>query len=133
MLHLLSHTDGEGGASLLVDGFEAARILHEEDSEAYKTLSMPSLTAHASGNEDVCVQPAVPFPVLYHHPVSGDLVQVRWNNDDRAARMHFAAGDVPGWYRAAGKWDEVLKREGLQQWFQLEPGMPMSGCPRSSV
>ena len=126
MLHLLSHTDGEGGASLLVDAFEAARVLHQEDIEAYKALAMPALTSHASGNEDVCIQPAVPFPVLYHHPVTGNLLQVRWNNDDRAARMHMAADLVPEWYRAANKWNEILKRKSMEQWFQLEPGTPMS-------
>ncbi|KAL1958221.1 hypothetical protein VTO42DRAFT_4729 [Malbranchea cinnamomea] len=125
MLHLLSHTDGEGGASLLVDAFEAARILYEEDIEAYKLLTLPVLTSHASGNEDVCIQPSVPFPVLYHHPVTGDLLQVRWNNDDRAAKMYTTPEATDLWYRAARKWNEILRRKSMEQWFQLEPGTPM--------
>lgn len=126
MLHLLSHTDGEGGASLLVDAFEAARVLYHEDIEAYKILTVPALTSHASGNEDACIQPAVPFPVLYHHPITGNLLQIRWNNDDRAATMYMAPESVPLWYAAAQKWNEILKRKSMEQWFQLEPGTPMS-------
>nr|POF14249.1 trimethyllysine dioxygenase [Quercus suber] len=34
-LHMLSHTDGSGGESSLVDGFEAAKQLKEEDYDAY--------------------------------------------------------------------------------------------------
>ena len=126
MLHLLSHTDGEGGSSLLVDAFEAARVLYHEDTELYKTLTLPGLTSHASGNDDVCIQPSVPFPVLYHHPVTGHLLQVRWNNDDRAAKMHMTPDMTDMWYHAARKWNEIIKRPSLERWFQLEPGTPMS-------
>jgi hypothetical protein len=27
------------------------------------------------------------------------------------------------WYRAAAKWEEILRREELQLWYQLTPGM----------
>ena len=40
----------EGGKSLLVDGFNAARILKEEDPRAYEILSSVRLPWHASGN-----------------------------------------------------------------------------------
>lgn len=100
MFHMLSHTDGSGGESLLVDGFAAARQLYAEDKEAYKVLSTVGIWAHASGNEDVSIQPYACFPVLLHDPVMGHLIQVRWNNADRAAVE--ASGDmVDKWYEAA--------------------------------
>ncbi|EHL02601.1 putative Trimethyllysine dioxygenase [Glarea lozoyensis 74030] len=34
MFHLLSHTEGTGGKSLLIDGFKAAQTLEREDEEA---------------------------------------------------------------------------------------------------
>lgn len=83
-LHLLSHTDGEGGLSSLVDGFSAARDLFEEDANAYATLSKIRVFAHASGNEGVNIQPAKGFPVLGHTRTGGTLQQVRWNTADRA-------------------------------------------------
>ena len=101
MFHLLSHTDGSGGESLLVDGFAAASRLYHEDKEAYQVLSTVGVWSHASGNEDVSIQPFTCFPVLSHDPVMGHLVAVRWNNDDRAGIE--AEGElVDKWYEAAG-------------------------------
>lgn len=100
MFHMLSHTGGSGGESLLVDGFAAAAQLYDEDKEAYRILSTVPIWAHASGNEDVSIQPYTCFPVLLHDPVMGHLVQVRWNNSDRAG---IVADDemVDLWYDAA--------------------------------
>ncbi|KAI4732818.1 26S proteasome subunit P45 [Aureobasidium sp. EXF-12298] len=100
MFHMLSHTGGSGGESLLVDGFAAARQLYGEDKEAYKVLSTVGIWAHASGNEDVSIQPYVCFPVLSHDPVLGHLVQVRWNNADRAA-IEAPSDMIDKWYEAA--------------------------------
>jgi trimethyllysine dioxygenase len=30
------------------------------------------------------------------------------------------------WYRAAAKWDEILKRKDMEYWAQLKPGRPLS-------
>ena len=127
MFHLLAHTHGSGGASLLVDGFHAARILRREDPAAYRVLSQVRVPTHASGNEGISIQPAVPMPVLYHHPVTGHLLQVRWNNDDRATMDHWESEqDLEAWYDAARKWAHV------EYWEQLRPGRPLSKSSHSS-
>lgn len=100
MFHLLSHTDGKGGASLLVDGFKAANILREEDPDAYRTLSSVNIYAHASGNEGVSIQPYRPFPVLLHDASGRNLIQVRWNTSDRA-KIDLPVEEVDIWYDAA--------------------------------
>lgn len=100
MFHMLSHKGGSGGESLLVDGFAAARQLYAEDKEAYKILSTIGIWAHASGNEDVSIQPYVCFPVLSHDPIMGHLIQVRWNNSDRAA-IEAPSDMIDKWYEAA--------------------------------
>ncbi|PGH23316.1 trimethyllysine dioxygenase [Polytolypa hystricis UAMH7299] len=125
MFHVLSHTGGSGGASLLVDGFAAAQTLYREDPDAYNSLKTVLVNAHASGNEDVCIQPAAPFPILSHHPVTKELCRVQWNIEDRAARMDVDAATLVKWYDAARKFNEVLKRESMERWFQLKPGSPM--------
>ncbi|KAI4844337.1 Trimethyllysine dioxygenase, partial [Aureobasidium sp. EXF-8845] len=124
MFHMLSHTGGSGGESLLVDGFAAARQLYGEDKEAYKILSTVGIWAHASGNEDVSIQPYVCFPVLSHDPVLGHLVQVRWNNADRAA-IEAPSDKIDAWYEAARKFNRILNDPQNQYWTQLEPGMPL--------
>jgi trimethyllysine dioxygenase len=100
LFHLLSHTDGEGGASQLVDGFAAARDLQEEDPRAYDILSTVKIHTHASGNEDNSIQPYKAFPTLVHDDQSGHLVQVRWNTTDRAA-IDMPLEDMQSWYDAA--------------------------------
>ncbi|KAA8914282.1 hypothetical protein FN846DRAFT_789918 [Sphaerosporella brunnea] len=123
MFHLLEHSEGSGGQSILVDGFRAAKILREEDPQAYKTLSNVRIPAHASGNHDSSIQPYAPFPVLNHHPVNGELIQVRWNNDDRATMDRWDdLEEVEQFYDAARAWNAILKRKENEYWEQLKPG-----------
>lgn len=100
MFHLLSHTDGTGGASQLVDGFGAAQELLESDPEAYHTLSTVKLHCHASGGEGISIQPSQTWPVLVHDPESGLLTQIRWNTTDRAC-IDMPIEESDRWYAAA--------------------------------
>ncbi|KAG5287516.1 trimethyllysine dioxygenase [Histoplasma capsulatum G186AR] len=125
MFHMLSHTNGSGGESLLVDGFEAAKTLYNEDPEAYEVLKEFGVDGHASGNEHVCIQPACPFPVFNHHPITGELYQVRWNNEDRRPMVNGSPEEISKWYAAARKWNEIITRKDMEHWFQLDPGSPM--------
>ena len=99
-LHLLSHTDGSGGESSLVDGYGAATILYAEDPKAYANLSTTRVHAHASGNDGISIQPAEPVPVLSHHSRTSHLTQVRWNTADRAG-VACNHADMEKWYDAA--------------------------------
>ncbi|RAH83465.1 trimethyllysine dioxygenase TmlH [Aspergillus japonicus CBS 114.51] len=122
LFHLLSHTDGKGGASLLVDGFRAAETLQKEKKSHYASLMRQSQPAHASGNENVCIQPIHEFPVLELHPQLDQLYRIRWNNYDRAPKTNWGIKDLKQWYTAARHWNEIISREKFQIWTQLEPG-----------
>lgn len=119
--HLLSHTDGEGGASLLVDGFKAADELWQTDRKAYEILSTVNVHGHASGNEGISIQPYRGFPVLEHDIATGDLLRVRWNSSDRAS-IELPIEEVETWYDAARKFDAILKKKENEYWEQLVPG-----------
>ncbi|OAG08024.1 Trimethyllysine dioxygenase [Paraphaeosphaeria sporulosa] len=119
--HLLSHTEGEGGASLLVDGFKAAETLLAEDKDAYHVLATVNVHAHASGNAGISIQPYRGFPVLEHDVDTGNLLRVRWNTSDRAG-IELPVEDVDKWYAAARKFDAILKRKENEYWEQLQPG-----------
>ena len=128
ILHLLEHK-GDGGQTILVDGFKAARILRDEYPESYRILSNVRIPSHASGNEDVSIQPYSPFPVLNHHPVDGELVQIRWNNDDRGTMDNWGDTDeVERFYEAIRHWAEILRRRDVEYREQLVPGRPVSKC-----
>ena len=99
-LHLLSHTDGSGGESSLVDGFGAAAKLFNQDKAAYRRLAITPVWGHASGNEGISIQPSEPAPVLCHSMETSYLRQVRWNNADRAG-LTCSHADIEVWYDAA--------------------------------
>lgn len=126
LFHLLSHTNGDGGASLLVDGFRAASILREESPQDFEVLMSTNHPYHSSGNEDVCVQPAEQAPVLKVHPELQRLYQIRWNNYDRAAKKNWNWEEQVKWYTAARHWDEIIRRKDMEIWTQLEPGTALS-------
>ncbi len=96
LFHLLSHTDGAGGQTLLVDGFYVASILKELHPSAYDILSRVAVPAHAAG-EPGCLYTATSYPVLSHAGKNGELAQVRWNNDDRSTMSHLSANEVEEW------------------------------------
>ena len=134
MFHLLSHSDGEGGKSLLVDGFQAGQHLKKASPWAYKVLLSTPISWHASGNKGVTVTPGKRFPVLsLADPFDGDskLLQVRWNNDDRGViglveRDAKMAWYAERWYSAARVWNDILNSQKIQYWAQMEPGKPLS-------
>lgn len=133
MFHLLSHTDGEGGKSLLVDGFKAAKVLKETSRQAYQALSNIPVPWHASGNEGITITPGKKFPVLsfadrVNQNSDPRVLQVRWNNDDRGVvelKEQDGMGTDRLWYKAARLWSEILNRKDMQYWAQLEPGRPV--------
>ncbi|KAL8663527.1 MAG: hypothetical protein Q9202_003837 [Teloschistes flavicans] len=124
--HLLSHTNGSGGASLLVDGFAAAEQLRAESPDAFEDLCRIKFRGHSSGNEGIAIMPMQSFPVITADEMEsggrGKVTQIRWNNDDRAAMIGLESEDVSRFYAAARKWVEILRRPGLECWVQLEPG-----------
>lgn len=127
MFHLLSHTDGSGGESLLVDGFAAAKILQKEAPDSYDVLSHKKIRSHASGNEGISIQSFHGYPVLNRDSDNG-LYQVRWNSSDRATMDDWHSNELllEQWYEAAWKWCEILRRSEVEYWEQLQPGRPLS-------
>ena len=126
LFHLLSHTDGSGGESLLVDAFSAADKLRIENPLGFQSLISENHTWHSSGNEDVCVQPSLRAPVLTIHPETGRLYQVRWNDYDRAPKSDWDLGRQDKWYAAARRFNEILNEEKRQIQTQLQPGTALS-------
>lgn len=130
--HLLSHTpppnqkpeEALGGQSLLVDGFHAAKILQKESPKDYEILCKTRVPWHASGNQGVAIAPDRAYPVIEG---GSEVHRVRWNNDDRGVIPLDV--DVEAWYRAARKWNEILRSEQSEYWFQLQPGRLLSRLP----
>ncbi|KDQ59036.1 hypothetical protein JAAARDRAFT_68604 [Jaapia argillacea MUCL 33604] len=124
LFHLLSHTEGTGGATLLVDGFYVASILKELHPKIYSLLSRVPVPAHAAGEPSALYRPTplLGYPVLGHERGSGELAQVRWNNDDRSVMTSYGGEDVEEWYHAIRTWNKLLTSPDSEYWVQLTPG-----------
>ncbi|KAI0073883.1 mitochondrial protein [Panus rudis PR-1116 ss-1] len=123
LFHLLSHTEGTGGQTLLVDGFYVASLLKELHPTAYEILSRVGVPAHAAGEPDSLYTPTpqASYPVL-RHALSGELVQVRWNNDDRSVMNGLKPDELEEWYDAVRLWHNLLTSADSEFWVQLSPG-----------
>lgn len=124
LFHLLSHTGGSGGENLMVDGFAAAKRLREENPSHYDVLTRQRHPWHASGNEDVCIQPSSQQPVFSIHPDLNQMYQIRWNNYDRAPKVDWSEKEQSEWYAAARHYNDILKT--MELWQKLEPGSALS-------
>lgn len=122
LFHLLSHTEGTGGETLLVDGFYVASLLKELHPTAYELLSRIGIPSHAAGDAGSVYTPSPQgsYPVLGHN--RGELVQVRWNNDDRSVMNHLAPSELEEWYEAIRLWNKFLTGPDSEYWAQLSPG-----------
>ena len=131
MQHCLKQSES-GGESLLVDGYKAAQILRDEHPESYSILSRTAVPSHSAGDPNYFFQ-VKSKPVLCHDLVgTGELVQVRWNNDDRSTMSEFPPeGGVEGFYESIRRWDEILRRKDSEYWFPLVPGRALSASPLS--
>ncbi|OAX41986.1 Trimethyllysine dioxygenase [Rhizopogon vinicolor AM-OR11-026] len=124
VFHILSHTEGSGGASLIVDGFYVAGLMKELYPKFHELLSRVPIPAHAAGEPYALYTPSPPamYPPLRYHPNTGELIQVRWNNDDRSVMNHLAPDEVEEWYEAIRIWNTLLKKPESEYWVQLSPG-----------
>lgn len=115
-----------GGESLLVDGFLAAAVLKDVHPEAYDTLSRVKIRTHSAGDESIMIRPLYDggYPILQHDDATGELVLVRYNNDDRSV-LRVDADEVEPFYSALRKWNEILTNPEGEYWVQLKPGSAM--------
>lgn len=137
MFHLLSHTGGDGGHSLLVDGHEVAARLQFEDPDSFLSLSTVPIAWHASGNNGVSLSPNTgDAPVIssshidemgsdFRPPLVRTVDQIRWNNADRATSEYNMGRRPMQWYQAASRWAELIRHGSVENIFQLEPGRPL--------
>lgn len=116
LLHCL-RAAGDGGDTVLVDGFAAARRLRARDAAAFDALTRVSLTFRY---DSPTVALAAYAPTI---SVDGEgaITQIRWN--DRAAQPPRIAPDrIPEMYRALAAFDDVLAEPDLAVTSRLRPG-----------
>ena len=108
-----------GGDSLVVDGFNAARVLAEENSAHYRLLTRYNAGFHYAGRGDVMLCTEKPLLEL---TVEGELSTVRFNNRSIAPLKQIPFDKIELWYEAYRHYAEIVDRRAMAVKFQLQPG-----------
>jgi trimethyllysine dioxygenase len=116
MLHCL-HFDGDGGESTLVDGFKIADVLRSTEPEFFDVLSTVPIPGQyiGDGSHLMAARP------VFRHDHLGMLVQVSYNNADRAPFL-LPADDMARLYAALRAFDHLANSESMQWRQVLRPG-----------
>lgn len=116
LLHCLSNAV-DGGESGLVDGFEAAAILREEDSAAFRLLGGTPVP-FAWGDTRTALR--AERPIVGLDPL-GRIREIRLNHRSMQA-VRLSPSDAANFYTAYRHFSEIVSRPELQVTFRLEPG-----------
>lgn len=116
LLHCLTNA-AVGGDSGLVDGFQAAAQLRDEDPEAFGTLTRTPVPFRFN---DASTALAADRPLIEVDPL-GRVREVRFNNRS-IGTLRLPAEHLDAFYRAYRTFAEILLRPELQLAFRLGPG-----------
>jgi trimethyllysine dioxygenase len=116
LLHCLAF-EGTGGESTMVDGLRIAAELEDSAPEAYRTLSTVLVPGQylGDGAHLVAARP------VFRHDSSGALVQVSFNNYDRAPFL-LPPAEMGGFYDALRSFESLANDRRLQWRRVLQPG-----------
>lgn len=118
LLHCLANA-AEGGESGLVDGFDAAAALREQDPDAFDLLARTPVTfRYVDGSADLsATNPMIGLDAL------GRIKAIRFNNRSmRPLTGRLSTEQVTAFYAAYRAFAELLYRPEAQLNFRLEPG-----------
>ena len=116
MLHCL-HFDGTGGDSTLVDGFKIADVLRSTQPELFEVLSTVAIPGQYIG-DGAHLMAARP---VFRHDHTGTLVQVSYNNSDRAPFL-LPPDEMARLYTALRAFDQLANSPSMQWRQVLAPG-----------
>lgn len=119
LLHCI-YFEGEGGESTIADSFNVAAELKKRFPQHYATLSTVKVPGQYIGDGAHLMAAR---PVLRHDD-KGNLVQVSFNNADRAPFL-LPPDEMVAFYDALREFDNLSNEHSLQWRHQLAPGEAM--------
>ncbi|XP_069696640.1 trimethyllysine dioxygenase, mitochondrial [Periplaneta americana] len=118
VFHCVQH-DGDGGETLLVDGFRAADDLKRTHPQSFHRLSTIPLEAEY-------LEPRRNYynvdTMLKLHPITKQMEQIRFNLLDRATLRTVPAEEIPQLYEDICLLATKVKDPAGEWWFKLQPG-----------
>ncbi|XP_055318244.1 trimethyllysine dioxygenase, mitochondrial-like isoform X2 [Sitodiplosis mosellana] len=110
---------GDGGESLLVDGFNVLKNLREQNHEAYEYLSktfIPSEYIEEGYHFKYCA------PAIVIDPLTNEPNQIRFNMNDRALFNNIPQEEMLKFYKHYKALATEIQRDENEWRFKLEPG-----------
>ena len=107
----------EGGDSVLVDGFNAAKILRQESSDNFLTLTKNWINFRFT-DEETDLRSRVPMIEVNDN---NEVIKVRYNNRS-IDTINLPTVKIRSFYSAYRHWGEVIERDQLKITFKLLPG-----------
>lgn len=120
LLHCIEFLDPVGGESTMVDGFRIAAEMKEKAPEQYELLSSFSVPGQYIGDGSHLMSSR---PV-FRHDHTGELVQVSFNNGDRAPFL-LPPSEQKAFYDAMRTFEGLANDPRLQWVHTLAPGEAM--------
>jgi gamma-butyrobetaine dioxygenase len=109
----------EGGLSIVVDGFAAARRLMAQSPAGFDLLAGHAARFEYAGSAGVRL--AAKRPVIELGP-DGELIAVRFNNRSAAPLLDVPYDDVPAYYDALRRFAGIIEDPAMAVTFRLRPG-----------
>jgi len=108
-----------GGENMVVDGFQAALRLKEENPDWFDVLSRYCAKFEYAGENGVILRSRRPMIEL---APDGELIAVRFNNRSTAAITDVPFNDMAIYYAAYRRLGEIIDDPAMEVTFRLEPG-----------
>ena len=116
LLHCLV-SENDGGESVVVDGFNAARLLGDEAPADFALLTQHAVPFRFASNDTILEARAR----LISLDDRGDIAEVRFNNRSVGA-FDMPPDIMPAFYRAYRRFAEILQRPELEVGFKAGAG-----------
>ena len=117
---------GEGGESVLSDGYHMAKQLQAKSPDMYKMLStMPITISNRSEERATRHWFTLRAPTIALNPVTNEPETIRYNNYDKAPLDSIPQDQLPEFYSALTEFSRMTEDPKYQMQFKLKAGTLM--------
>jgi len=109
----------EGGESMVVDGFYAAKQLQQENLEWFNVFTKYCARFEYAGSADVHLKARKPMIEL---SPDGEIIAIRFNNRSCAPTTDVPFDQMETFYAAYRRFGELIDQESAAVTFKLSPG-----------
>jgi len=116
---VIEHTDGDGGESLVVDGFNVIKQLRAADPKAFKLLSTTPIPYEKMMDSRHIYNEQ---PIIRLDPESGEVIQMRYKDPYRGPLSNVTVDLVPDFYDAYTKLTALIRSPENEFRYKLPQG-----------